>query len=439
MATVKYYPYKKIGTSKIYIRLNLDKKKSILQSTGLTIEDAKTWNYETQLPVKKSAKNKILHKKLIGLRTVIEDTIDVIEKSETQSSRDLTGKWLKKIILNFNNETPLTEMDSLTGYANKFTNSLDTYTKKGVKHKYTQYTISKYKNFTRQLEEFEKYKKKKYTLYEVDLDFQKEFLEFLTDIQDLSINTKGMYIKRLKTIVKSAEDSGLKVNVDYRKLKGFQDENIVTYLTFDEIEQIIDAEMPTKRLKIAKDWFIISCFTAQRISDLFRLSKKNIQNIEGGEYIVLRQYKTKKYVEIPIHYHVKSILKKHNGFPKKISENEQSNRSLLSSAIKEVCRISKIRENVRGRYNGVIGIYPKWKLISNHTGRRSFACNFHNLKDWSNKSIMDITGHDNESSFYTYIDKSDSTVARLNRSLMDNMEQEYKKKKNSYLKIVGNE
>ncbi len=236
------------------------------------------------------------------------------------------------------------------------------------------------------------------------------------------MNTKCRYVKRLKTILKQAEIKGLKVNPKYNLIKGFEGENIVTFLTFEELERVIETPMPTERLDIARDWFIIASYTAQRISDLFRFTEKNIQTIEGGRYIVFKQFKTGQFVEVPIHYHVENILKKYNDkFPPRFTDNEQSNRSILSQLIKDVCKEAKINEIVRGRFNGKIDNYPKHKLISNHTGRRSFCSNFYGQPGWTTPMIMNISGHINETNFYKYIDKEDRTLSRNARALFDTM------------------
>jgi len=439
MATIAFYPYKCTGETKIYIRLKIGKLKDIRQSTRLTIKDARTWRKEKQLPNASTPGNKDLRKKLSGLRLLIEDKIDNIEKSDAQSLRDIDGKWLKSIVLTYVNEAPPTKLDLLVNYAQHFTNSLTrrTYKRKGIRYKYNQKTIDKYQNITRQFTEYQKYLGKAIEISGIDEQWANSFLEYLTEVKGLAVNTKGKFITRLKTILKDAEQNDIKVNPKYKSIMSFEAENIVTFLTFEEIDKIIEKKMPTDRLQIAKDWFIISCYTSQRISDLFRFRKSNICIIEGGKYLVFKQYKTKLSIEVPIHYHVENVLKRYNGtFPPNFSDNEQSNRSILSKLIKDVCRISGIREKVRGRYNGVIGIYPKWKLISNHTGRRSFASNFYNLSDWSNAMIMNITGHANEKSFYKYIDKEDNTLSRKGRAMFDQMEIDDAHSKESQLSIV---
>ena len=55
----------------------------------------------------------------------------------------------------------------------------------------------------------------------------------------------------------------------------------------------------------------------------------------------------------------------------------------------------------------------KWVHVSSHAGRRSFASNMFE-KVGSAYAIMQITGHESEKSFFTYIDlKRDKVAATL--------------------------
>ena len=197
--------------------------------------------------------------------------------------------------------------------------------------------------------------------------------------------------------------------------------------------------MPNKRLEIAKDWLIIGCYTAQRVSDFYRMNKSMIVLENNIYWIVFKQFKTGQRVKIPIHYKVMGILEKYKlDFPPNFSQDEHSNRTQLSSLMKDVCEASGINEKVRGRYNGVIGRYPKYKLIQNHTCRRSFATNFYGRPDWPTPMIMKITGHLNEINFLKYIDQEDdylSNRAAENFAKMK-LEDEEKEKQNEAQKSV---
>ena len=397
MATIKFYPYSLKGESKIYMRLSIKRGLDFRLSTGQRIKNALTWNSETNYPKKNSEDNKKLHKALQDLENLIEDEISRIEKSRTESINDLSSKWAKELILTCFNEKISNDKDLLIPYAYSFAEGLNhkTYQKNGNRVKFANNTIEKYKNFARNLEEYQDYIKKEVKIKNVNDDFAESFLNFLTKERSLAVNTKGRFIKRLKTIIKDAEINGRVVDPKYKTIKGFEDETIVTFLTFEEIDRVIETKMPNKRLEIAKDWLIIGCYTAQRISDLYRMNKQMLVTQKGVDYISLKQFKTGKKVMIPIHYKVENVLKKYsNDFPPNFYENEKSNRTELSNLMKEVCRISGITVIERGRFNGVIGNYPKYKLIQNHTCRRSFATNFYGLEGWNTPMIMEITGHE---------------------------------------------
>jgi hypothetical protein len=51
------------------------------------------------------------------------------------------------------------------------------------------------------------------------------------------------------------------------------------------------------------------------------------------------------------------------------------------------------------------GTYPKWKLISSHTCRRSFASNFYAEENYPTPILMNITAHSTEKQFLEYIGK----------------------------------
>ena len=449
MINLKYSPYKKNGMCSVMLRLKIGVEVDIKKSTGLKIQDASTWDFSTKLPKRNTATNKALYNRLNDLTERIEAEVLAVNTSESLGLVDMDGKWLKPILDNFNNKdkikvVPKKEklIPTLSQYAVTYANSLHnkTYLRKGILHNYTQKTIDKYLNFAKHIEKFCEIEKKDFQIKDVGLDFCEDFLSYLTD-KELAINTKGRYIKRLKTILKNAQDDGIEVSKDYHKIKGFEAETLVVSLTFEELEQIIETPMPTERLEKAKAWFIIACYSAQRVSDLYRITNKNIKTIQGGRFFGVRQFKTKEYIEIPIHHHIETVLKKYKGLPSNFSENEQSNRSILSELIKEVCRISRITEQTTGRYNGVKGTYPKHKLMSNHSGRRTFATNFFDL-GWPEQVIMKITGHVNVTNFYKYIDKSSRVLSEVGRKLFDELEVEYKsnlekqKEETSSMKVV---
>ncbi|WP_150452458.1 phage integrase SAM-like domain-containing protein [Arenibacter lacus] len=443
MATIRFYPHKPKGKSKIYLRLSIKRGIDFRLSTGQTILDATKW--KNHYPHGKTTELRNLRRSLEDLNRYLLDIISEVEQSTTKSINDITSNWVKSKIKSFFNDTPITDENLLVPYAFQYTENLSTstYKRKGRRVRYKQNTIDKYHNFTKQLEGYQNHIRRKIKISDINEKWADEFLDYLATEKSLSINTRGRYAKRLKTIISSAEKAGKKVDPGYKNIEGFEDETIVTTLSFEEIDKIIASQMPNKRLEIAKDWLIIGCYTAQRVSDFYRMNKSMIVLENNIYWIVFKQFKTGQRVKIPIHYKVMGILEKYKlDFPPNFSQDEHSNRTQLSSLMKDVCEASGINEKVRGRYNGVIGRYPKYKLIQNHTCRRSFATNFYGRPDWPTPMIMKITGHLNEINFLKYIDQEDdylSNRAAENFAKMK-LEDEEKEKQNeaqkSDLKVI---
>ena len=67
------------------------------------------------------------------------------------------------------------------------------------------------------------------------------------------------------------------------------------------------------------------------------------------------------------------------------------------------------KDNNSGQFRKKSGVYPKWKLVSSHIGRRSFATNFYG--EIPTTYLTYITGHSTESMFLKYIGKSNKDKA----------------------------
>ena len=104
---------------------------------------------------------------------------------------------------------------------------------------------------------------------------------------------------------------------------------------------------------------------------------------------------------IPIHPRVQAILKKYKGIlPKKLSIQK------MNEYIKAIGLNAKIKADVETRITKggkiVKTTQPKYKLMSTHTARRTFASVLV-LKGVSPYLIMRITGHRTVDSFEKYV------------------------------------
>ena len=139
-----------------------------------------------------------------------------------------------------------------------------------------------------------------------------------------------------------------------------------------------------------------------RVSDY--LNKLEISNFID-DFIYIKTTKTKKRVTIPVHPMVKKILIKRNGnLPKKVNDAD------FNKQIKTVCLKAGLKKQMKGRiYDSkskrkVLGLYEKYRLITSHIGRRSFATNL--FGKLPNSVIMSICAWSKEEMMLKYIKKS---------------------------------
>lgn len=406
MATIKYLLQSKTSTAPIYLRLSLGRRKSIKRKTGFII-DYKLWSSATGFPKERDAEGKKIKTKLKNLEAHV-----IKNFNDNPEGLIIDGIWLDKTINKYaNRETP-DKLNYLLEYGEKFVERLpDRVTAKGKKG-VSKATITKYTTIVAKIKGFQEYKKHRYLIKEVNLKFREEFIKYLTEIDIIGDNSAGRYIGFVKTIVLDARKNGIKVSPQLDDFKGFSVKPPIVTLTLEEINKIKATDYKSEQLDITRDWLIIGCFTGQRVSDLLRMNMSMIEEVSNYKFIVLEQVKTEKTVQIPIHNEVESILKKRNGqFPPLFAKTPDSNSTMFNRYLKEVCRIAKIDAVVEGNHmepetkRTKKGKFPKWKLISSHTCRRSFATNFYAQTEYPTPLLMSVTGHTTEAMFLEYIGK----------------------------------
>jgi integrase len=268
-------------------------------------------------------------------------------------------------------------------------------------------TIRSYKQTKKKLQAYEKHFKKKLMFDYINITFYNEFKAFMEG-KDYALNTIGKHIKNLKTFLNYALAEGYTNNQKF-KSKDFKVLKEITteiYLTDAEIKEMFDKDLSKyPKVELARDVFLIGCYTGQRISDYNNLSENDIVTIDGIKYFKIKQKKNKKYhrtVHCPITKEIQEIMnQRHNGNPpKKIAE------AILNEYIKQVGQMLEWDELVKCEYTkgGVekTEMLPKYDLIQSHTARRSFCTNKYKA-GMSVYDIMLFSGHTTEKEFYKYI------------------------------------
>lgn len=268
-------------------------------------------------------------------------------------------------------------------------------------------TIKSYRNVCDRLKEYKLIKKKRIDFDTITIDFYDDFKRFMILEKDYAVNTIGRYINTLITLLNEATERGLNTNMTYKSKRFVVDkeetENI--FLNDNELEDIYLLDLSkTPKLENARDLFLIGCYTGLRFSDfqqldLSKLTKENILEV--------RQKKTQKRLIIPFYHPVvleikaKYEGKTFNSLPRAISNQK------LNKYIKEVGALVKslYKKEDKNITKGGIKIIlqrPKYKCITTHTARRSFASNLI-LKGKNIFDIMQATGHQSEKDFRNYV------------------------------------
>ncbi|MFV0418709.1 MAG: phage integrase SAM-like domain-containing protein [Dysgonomonas sp.] len=272
-------------------------------------------------------------------------------------------------------------------------------------------TIQDYECTLKRLKHFEQITDHKYRLTEIDKDFHSEYVNYCVEHHKLKENTIGGSVDLIKLFLRNAENEGYKVSNDYKKgfLVSPTNETYDIALSTKDIEKIQHYDFShSERLDNARDWFVIGIWTGLRVSDLLKLTPKEMSD----GFFELKTRKTDTYVVIPIHHEVKKILAKRKGFPRRISDQK------FNEYIKEVGKEVGLTDIIEGAkmvkvdvigYDNkpakdsrkILGQYPKYELIASHTCRRTFATYHYGKLD--TLTIMNITGHTTEKQFLEYV------------------------------------
>ncbi len=407
MATVKFLLQSKSSNAPIYVRLSIGRGNTPTRKTGLNC-NAQNWSKAKGFPIPKDTDTKKVKANLSKLE------LSILNAYNRDNAEGLTidGQWLEVVIdSHFGRKVP-EQLDYLTTYGQHFIDRLPykVTANGGLGVKVS--TVKKYKSLLSKLKAFEVHAGKRFLLKEVDLKYRGSLIKYLAEVDGLGNNTIGRYIKFAKTFVLDAQKNGYEINAQIHDFKGFTEKASKVTLSFEELDKLRATSFEDDNLEAAKDWLIIGCYTGQRVSDLLRMKSEMITDFNGMSFIVVTQVKTGKTVQIPIHSTVEGILSKREGrFPSIFSGNSDSNSALFNRYLKRVCLEAGIVTPTEGALFNTetkrteAGIFPKWKLVSSHICRRSFATNFYANQKYPTPLLMNITAHGSEKMFLEYIGK----------------------------------
>jgi integrase len=235
--------------------------------------------------------------------------------------------------------------------------------------KFSEGTIHTYKT---QLSKLQKYKPR-LEFGHIDVDFIKEYDSYMSCTLENNESTRTKSLKFISQIINKAMVDGIveenpfkKANIRFKRINSNRE-----YLTLKELEvleKLLAKSNLTKSKTNVLEYFLFSCYTGLRYSDVKQLRYKNI--IDGNISIVTK--KTQKKVEIPLIPQAKRFVGK--GLPEqkvfRVISDQPTNRYL-----KVICEDAGIK-----------------KHISFHCSRHTFATNCLEL-GISIEVLKELLGH----------------------------------------------
>lgn len=184
--------------------------------------------------------------------------------------------------------------------------------------------------------------------------------------QEVAHNSVRHYCEILRAVLNLYSD-------EFKFPKGYADilslpleGTISTWVNEDEIERIMKYRPITHIEEVVKHQFLLGCLTGARHVDFQKFTLSNIV----GENIVYIAQKTKQRVEVPLSPAVRRILR-HYDVAETIAE------TTFAKTLRKICRESDVDEIVQTYRGGQERTDEKWKFVSAHTARRSFATNLY--------------------------------------------------------------
>jgi site-specific recombinase XerD len=213
---------------------------------------------------------------------------------------------------------------------------------------------------------------------EMDTSFFLAFKKHLKTKYKNKDNTVYSNFKTIKKYMKIAEEDGIKLGMPVKKLKVEKFRPKTTYLIPQEVKALKEYFTskylnPVHRLPLA--YFLTSCYTGMRISDLQNIKKELVKDVVSFD-----QIKTDNFQFIKLNSEIRQLLENTPEFFENFLSDQKINANLKKIA--EICKIDK--------------------NLSMHVGRHTFATTYIR-NGGSVVKLQRLLGHDDIQSTMHYV------------------------------------
>lgn len=369
----------------VYIKSKQNAQTQFTYNTGVRLRKDQ-WHVKDNRP-------KILPAKLIELESKLQATYtDLLNQGNEPTLKDLIENLDKA-------KKPLGA--SITGWCDDYLSS-----------PYSEGQKKAVKTIKTNIEEYNK----TLTFDKLTKPRLKAFFEHLTK-QGVANNSQ---YKRLRALINVANHANIDVPVLTTYELPYSTVNALkTRLTWQEVKAVMKIDAESNLEQVAKDVFLMACFSGLRISDILSLQRGEVNDFHYERL----QTKTKQPVLVTLHKYNEQLFHKYR-------EGILYTRQALSSALKPLLKRSGLTKEVLViRAVGNLHneeMRPKYKEISFHSGRRFYARLLNDL-GLGGEIARDELGHSFKSITDLYAGSPEHTF-RVNRvrKAMEGMEKTMK-------------
>ena len=407
--------------AKLRMRIRYDKNKIVAFNVGYRVELVK-WSIEAQrckngsTHGKKKVTASEINKEIQRLESLADNVFKSFEvmkympseKEYKDAFNEVNGKETGKLQESEPEQTFYTIFD-------EFTRTM------GWQNEWTTATFTKFGSIRKHLYAFNPKLNLK-TLTEKDLQYFSQHL--LTE--GLSNVTISKNVGFLKWFLRWANGKGYypgNLHQTWKpKFKGTDgNQKEVIYLTWDELITVYNFDFSTakktledgsqidladenkKALERVRDVFCFCCFTSLRYSDVAKLSRSDIRDT----FISFITQKTVDGLKIELNDYSKAILEKYKDVhflnDKALPVISNVNMNLQLKTMGETIGLNELQRIVYFKGNERIEkVYPKYKLLTTHCGRRTFIVNALYLGIPA-EVVMRWTGHSDYKAMKPYV------------------------------------
>lgn len=279
-------------------------------------------------------------------------------------------------------------------------------TQKGIKEDSTMRVA---KNTMTRLKAFEKTTGFKMSFDAINMNFDERFQRWILKDQQRGWNYYCSHIRRLKTFLNWAVRMGYNSNIQFKAIKAKEIPGTIIYLTEAELQSLYNFNFENPKYARVRDIFCFECFTGLRYSDIELLRREHIHD----DFLIKYPKKVKKENEslvIPLAEPAKAIIERYQYLYRPLPKlsNQKLNKSIKEAAGEAgITTVIEYKDFSGGKTE--ILKAAKNKLISSHTGRKTFICMAF-AKGMDTQTIMKITGIRDVKTLMRYLDITKETT-----------------------------